>query len=336
MMSIATRFRIPVVAVAVAGLIACLASPALAQAPKTFTIRFNHVLGPKEPYHEGFQTWARRVEERTKGGVRIEVFHSAQLGKEEDIIEQLRQGANLGQNTDSARLGNFVPGIAVLNGPYFAETLEDIVNLRRSPTVQKWVEELATKHGLQVLSFNWVQGQRHFFTNRPIRRPEDLKGLRIRTPPAPIWQESIRALGATPVAMAFGEMYPALQQRAIDGVELVYNNIPAGRFYEVLKFGNESGHILLINFQVVSSKFFNSLPKEFQQILVEEADRAGAETSARIVKMEVDARELLQKRGMTLVTDVDRAAFRKAGERAYEALGLLEVMRAVQKEIGRK
>ena len=66
-------------------------------------LKFNHVLGPKEPYHDGFNKWAQRVSERTKGGLKIEVFHSAQLGKEEDIIEQIRQGANIGQNTDSAR-----------------------------------------------------------------------------------------------------------------------------------------------------------------------------------------------------------------------------------------
>src|SRR5262249_38755312 len=150
-----------------------------------------------------------------------------------------RQGANIGQNTDSARMGNYVPGIAVMNGPYFAETLEEVTQLREAPTVIKWQEELASKFGLKVRSFNWPPGDRRFFTNQPVKAPQDLKGLRIRTPPAPIWQESIRALGAVPVAMAFGEMYPGLQQKAIDGVELVYNNIPGGRFYEVLKYANE-------------------------------------------------------------------------------------------------
>ena len=85
--------------------------------------------------------WAKRVEERTKGGLKIEVFHCAQLGKEEDIIEQIRQGANIGQNTDSARMGNYVPGIAVMNGPYFAETLDDVAKLRKSPTVMEWQED---------------------------------------------------------------------------------------------------------------------------------------------------------------------------------------------------
>ena len=315
------------------GLLAFASSPALAQ--QKFTLKFNHVLGPKEPYQEGFLKWAKRVDERTKGGLKIEVFHSAQLGREEDIIEQIRQGANIGQNTDSARMGNYIAGIAVMNGPYFAETLEEVAKLRKAPTVVKWQEELATKFGLKVLSFNWVQGYRHFFTNKPIRTPEDLKGLRIRTPPAPIWQESVRALGAVPVAMAFGEMYPGLQQRAIDGVELVYNNVPGGRFYEVLKFANETRHIMLINFQVVSAKWFDSLPKEYQAILVEECDKAGEEISKAILKSEAEVEQQLKARGMTIVKDVDLAAFRKAGDKAYEVLKIIDAKNAVHKEIGK-
>lgn len=315
---------------------ATFCATASAQAPQTFTLKFNHVLGPKEPFHAGFQNWAKRVAERTNGGLKMEVFHSAQLGKEEDIIEQIRQGANVGQNTDSARLGNYVPGIAVMNGPYFAETVEDVAKLAKSPTIVKFQDELASKHGLKVVCFNWVQGYRHFFTNKPIRTPDDLKGQRIRTPPAPIWQESVRALGATPVAMAFGEMYPGLQQKAIDGVELVYNNIPGGRFYEVLKYASETKHIMLINFEVISSKVFDSLPKDYQNVLVEECNRAGDETSKEILRLEAEVKQQLKGRGMIVIEDVDLAAFRKAGDKAYEALKLTEVKNAVHKEIGKK
>ena len=307
--------------------------PAAAQ--DKFTLRFNHVLGPREPYHAGFQKWAERVDKRTNGRLKIEVFHSAQLGVEEDIIEQIRQGANIGQNTDSARLGNYIPGIAVMNGPYFAETLEEVAMLTKAPTVQKWDQELAEKHGLKIACFNWVQGYRHFFTNKQVRTPEDLKGQRIRTPPAPIWQESIRALGATPVAMAFGEMYPGLQQRAIDGVELVYNNIPGPRFYEVLKNVSETGHIMLINFQVVSAKWFNTLPKDVQTALVEECQAAGNETSQQILASEQTVKADLIKRGMIVVDKVDLAAFRKAGEEAYRKLNILDAKNALHKEIGK-
>jgi tripartite ATP-independent transporter DctP family solute receptor len=312
-----------------------LGTPAFGQ-PK-YVLKFNHVLGQKEPYHQGFTNWAKAVEEKTKGGLKIEVFHSAQLGVEEDIIEQIRAGANIGQNTDSARMGNYVPGVACLNGPYFAENLAEVAKLTKAPTIKGFHDELANKYGMKVLSFSWVQGYRHFFTNKPVRNPEDLKGLRIRTPPAPIWQESIRALGATPVALAFGEMYPALQSKVMDGVELVYNNIPAGRFYEVLKYVTESHHIMLVNYEVISSKWFNALPADYQKILVEECEKAGIETSKLIMdKLEKEVKEDLIKRGMIVVDNVDIAAFKKAGEKTYEVLKIADVKKKIFDEIGKK
>jgi tripartite ATP-independent transporter DctP family solute receptor len=302
-----------------------------------YVLKFNHVLGQKEPYHQGFTNWAKAVEEKTKGGLKIEVFHSAQLGVEEDIIEQIRAGANIGQNTDSARMGNYVPGVACLNGPYFAENLAEVAKLTKAPTIKGFHDDLANKYGMKVLSFSWVQGYRHFFTNKPVRNPEDLKGLRIRTPPAPIWQESIRALGATPVALAFGEMYPALQSKVMDGVELVYNNIPAGRFYEVLKYITESRHIMLVNYEVISSKWFNALPADYQKILVEECEKAGIETSKLIMdKLEKEVKADLIKRGMIVVDNVDIAAFKKAGEKAYEVLKIADVKKKIFNEIGKK
>jgi len=315
--------------------IALYGTPAFGQ-PK-YVLKFNHVLGAAEPYHQGFTKWAKSVEEKTKGGLKIEVFHSAQLGVEEDIIEQIRAGANIGQNTDSARMGNYVPGIAIMNGPYFAENLEEVAKLTKSPTVKGFLDDLANKYGLKILSFSWVQGYRHFFTNKPIRTPEDLKGLRIRTPPAPIWQESIRALGATPVALAFGEMYPALQSKVMDGVELVYNNIPAGRFYEVLKYVSETRHIMLVNYEAISAKWFNTLPPDYQKILVEECDKAGIETSKLIMeKLEKEVKADLIKRGMIVIEDVNIPAFKKAGEKAYEVLKIADVKDKVFKEIGKK
>lgn len=306
-----------------------------AQAQQTYTLRFNHVLAPTEPYHEGFTKWAERVAERTNGGLKMEVFHSAQLGVEEDIIEQIRQGANIGQNTDAARLGNYVPGIAVVNGPYFVETPEEAFKLANSPTIQEWQQELADKHGLKVVCFDWVQGLRHFFTSQPVRTPDDLNGLRIRTPPAPIWQESVRALGAAPVAMNFGDVYSGLQQRAIDGAELVYPNITAANLNEVLTHANETGHILLVNFQVVSSQWFNGLPEEYQTALVEECRKAGQETSAVMEEAAEKAKATLKERGMAIVEDVDKDAFRQAGQKAYEVLNLVDAKQKVHKEIGK-
>lgn len=309
--------------------------PAQEEPKQEYVIKLNHVLAESEPYHKGFTDWAKRVEERTNGGLRIEVFHSAQLGKEEDIIEQIRQGANVAQNTDSARLGMYVPEIAVMNAPYFLESIDDVTKLKELPSVKKLMEELENTHGIKVISFNWVQGLRHMITNEPIRTPQDLNGLRIRTPGAPIWQESISALGATPVALPFGEVYVGLQQGAIDGAELVYRNVTGAKLYESAKYLSETGHILLINFQVMSKEFFDSLPKEYQEILIEESNIAGLETS-RLMEQETEQqkKELIEN-GMTIIDDVDIEAFRKAGEEAYKKLNLLEVRDRIYKEMGR-
>lgn len=210
--------------------------------------------------------------------------------------------------------------------------MEDYASVERLaslPVVQGWVERLARQYGIRVLCFNWVQGYRHFMTNKPVRRPEDLRGLRIRTPPAPVWQESVRALGATPVALPFGEIYSALQQRAIDGAELVYANIPDMSLWEVLRYVNETKHFLLINFQVVGEAWYQRLPANYRQILREECVRAGRETSMRIQQEEARIKQLVQQRGMTIVSDVDLAAFRKAAEAAYERLGLKSVRDAL-------
>lgn len=308
------------------------AAPVSAQ---EYVLRFNHVHTPAEPYHQAFQNWADRVAERTNGGLKIEVFHSGQLGVEEDIIEQIRMGANVGQNTDAARMGNYVPEIAVLNGPYLVDNFDEAFKLAELPVVQGWMDRLSSEFGLKVVCFDFSQGKRHMFTNTPVRNPGDLSGLRIRTPPAPIWQESVRAIGAAPTAMSFGDIYPGLQQRAVDGAELSYGNIRPSNLQEVVSHVAETGHILLMNFEVVSATWFDSLPEDYQTALVEECRVAGQEVTAVLEEQAATEKAALLEGGMTLVEDIDMEAFRAAGDKAYETLGLTEVRAQLYKELGR-
>jgi len=305
---------------------------------KKYVLKFNHVLTPQDPYHGAFLKWAEAVKQRTNGNLTIEVFPSAQLGVEEDILEQIRQGANVGQNTDAARLGMYVADMAVMNAPYFVETLDEVQKLNTIPSVQAWKAELERTQGFKVLSFFWVQGFRQMITNKPITKPADLAGLRIRTPGAPIWQESIRAIGATPVAMNYGDMYSGLQTKAIDGLELSFTATATGKFDEVTKYVNETKHILLINFEVISSKWFNALPVEYQKILEEECNKAGLEVSRQYLE-EIDPRnlEVLKSKGMTLVpaSAIDMKAFKAAGEAAYVKLNLQAARDRVYKELGK-
>jgi len=306
-------------------------------AEKEYVLKFNHVLNQNDPFHKAFVKWSEAVSEKTGGKLKVEVFHSAQLGVEEDIIEQIRMGANVGQNTDSARMGNYVPGIAVMNGPYFVDSLDEVQKLTQAPTIQKWLKELEDTYGIKVLSFNWVQGFRNFLTNKEIHSPDDMKGLRIRAPGAPIWMESVRSLGPTPVALPFSELYSGIQSKTVDGAGNVNVNTYNGKLYEVAKYLIESKHILLINFEVVSAKWFNSLPAEYQKILQEECDRAGREVSREVEQFSEDAKENLKKEGMIVIpySELDIPAFKAAGIKAYETLGILDAYNQVHKEIGK-
>jgi tripartite ATP-independent transporter DctP family solute receptor len=308
------------------------------EAAKQYVLKFNHVLTPQDPYHGAFLKWAEAVAARTNGNMKVEVFPSAQLGVEEDILEQIRQGANVGQNTDAARLGNYVHDIACMNAPYFVESLEEVQKLGTLPTLKAWKDELEKTQGFKILSFYWVQGFRQVYANKPIRRPEDLEGMRIRTPPAPIWQESVRAIGATPVALAYGEMYTAMQTKAIEGVELSFTAGFNAKFFEVTKYVSETRHILLINFEVISSKWFNTLPAQYQKVLQEECDKAGLEVSRNYLEvLDVQNMKALQAKGVTIIpaSEIDLAAFKAAGEKAYEKLDLVAARDKIYKELGK-
>lgn len=312
----------------------------LAQAGQpTYTLRYNHVHTPNDPYHQAWLDWAEAVSKRTNGDVKIEVYHSGQLGVEEDIIEQMRMGAPIAQNTDAGRMGNYIPEFAAMTLPYFVETLEEIDQLNNLPIVQGWKKRLEDEFGIHILSFNFVQGLRHFVTNKPIYKPADLDGLRIREAPAPAWQEVARSLGATPVAIPYTEIYSAIQTKAVDGCENVYVATYNSSLYEVCKYLSETGHVLLNNFSVTSAQWFRSLPEEYQKIIDEECDKAGRKVSLEIEnKYSEEAKQLLIQKGMTIVpvSEIDMPAFREAGKKAYAALGLLETRKAVYEQLGKQ
>ncbi|WP_281889839.1 C4-dicarboxylate TRAP transporter substrate-binding protein [Paenibacillus sp. YYML68] len=300
-----------------------------------FVLNFGHVLSESDPYHAGYLSWAKNVSERTKGALEIKVYPNSQLGVEEDIIKQIKDGKSLGYNTDSARMSSFIPEMAVMNAPYFVDSLDEVIKLNDTPTVKAWKEKLEKEHKIKILSFNWVQGFRHMVMNKPAKTPEDLKGSRIRTPGAPIWQESIRAVGATPVALPFGEIYSGIQKGTIDGADNVYNSTLNSKLFEVTKYVNETKHILLINFAIVSADFFNSLPADYQQILMEESDKAAIETSKKIEQITGESKKKLIENGMKIV-EVDMNAYKAAGEKAYEVLKLNDIRQQLYTEMGKK
>jgi TRAP-type C4-dicarboxylate transport system substrate-binding protein len=120
---------------------------------------------------------------------------------------------------------------------------------------------------MRILSYNWYDGPRNFYTSKQITAPSDLNGQRIRTPGAPVWAKSVEAMGATPIAMGWNDSYNAMQSTSIDGVEVQSTSAYPARMYEVLKYINKTEHFQLANFIMVGEKWFSTLPADYQKIL---------------------------------------------------------------------
>lgn len=303
----------------------------------SYTLRFGHVLTQEDPFHQSIQKWADSVNEKTDGDVLIEVYANSQLGVEEDVIEQMRQGSNIGWQTDAARLGNYVNEFSVLNAPYFLENLDEVKQLLDSKAIGEWKKKLEDEHDLKVISFAYVQGYRNVFSNKLGKNPDDFKSMMIRTAGAPIWVESINSLGSKAVALPYGDLYNGIQTKVVDGAELPFGAATNLNIHEVAKYIIETQHIFQMNFLISSADWFNKLPEDYQKIVIDEANTAGIEVSEELLGDAEEYKQALIDKGMTYIPyeELDIEAFKKASKSAYEALDLEDAKKAVYEELGK-
>jgi tripartite ATP-independent transporter DctP family solute receptor len=316
--------RILSFAVIAAGLMAL--NPALAA---DYTLSINTALTTTDPLYKGLESFRDAVAERSKGALGVKLFPNSQLGADEDVLEQARAGAPVAVVVDGGRLAVFQKEFGVLGAPYLASGYEDVRKVVTSPLFEEWVKKLHDTSGHQVLSFNWWQGERHLWTTKPVTGPADLSGLRMRTPGAPVWVETVAAMGATPTPMPFSEVYSALEQKVIDAVEA---QLPAGygaKLFEVTKYVTKTGHINLITGIVTSAPWFDSLSPELQTIMREEALKAGDLASHGTEDTLAQIEKDLVAAGMT-ISDIDTAAFKSATAGVYDKLGYGELRDQLQ------
>lgn len=292
------------------------------------TLNVNTALSQQDPLFDGLKTFKEAVEKRTNGKVAVRLFPGSQLGKDEDVLEQARAGAGVAVVVDGGRLAVYVKEFGILGAPYLASGYDGVRKVVTSPLFETWVGDLRKASGLQILSFNWWQGERHLLTNKPIRVPADLAGVRMRTPGAPVWMETIRAMGATPTPMGWSEVYTALQQKVIDAAEAQDPATYGARLYEVINHVTKTGHINLITGIVTSAAWFDKLPEDQRKILREESLRAGDIASHATEASLAEFEKLMKEKGVK-IEEIDVAPFRKATEPVYEKLGYADLRKQV-------
>ncbi|MBX2855194.1 MAG: C4-dicarboxylate TRAP transporter substrate-binding protein [Rhodobacteraceae bacterium] len=309
-----------------------LASLALAvPAGAETTLRVGTVLAPADPMGQGLDKFAKEVAEATGGEVQVEVFHNSQLGDTTEMLDQARAGANVGTVTDVARLSSFVPSLAIMSAPFLFDTYEQADKFALSDAYLGWGDELKEKAGLMMLASNWYQGARHALTQKPVSSPADLSGVRMRTIGAPVWIETIRAMGAEPTPIAWGEVYSALQLGTIDAAEAQPTAIWGAKLYEVVKHVTKTGHIQLVTALVVSAESWDQISPEHQKIVRDLAVENGRYASGLTIELGEKALEDVAATGVT-ISDVDLAPFKEAVAGVYPLLELekeAEIVRSV-------
>ena len=286
------------------------------------TLRFGHAMNNGEVAYDLFQQFADNVTKRTKGEVTVKVFPSEQLGKEVDLLQQVKSGALDISAPSMPVVSNLVPGIEIASAPFLWNDWNEAETIIRGPAFQPLFDELRDKHNIVMLSKIWYWGWRNLTTAaKPVNKPEDLAGLKIRVPESPVWVEMVRAMGAAPTPIPFGEVYTALQQKTVDGQENPIPTIYARKFYEVQGHLSMTRHMLQNNTLVLNKRAFDKLTKEQQAILMEEAAAASAKNSKAQQDNEKSMLEDIRKSNRTAVNDnPDRAAFAAKMSPAYQKL----------------
>jgi len=274
-------------------------------------LKWAHVYETTEPYHTAAVWAAGEIKKRTAGRYDVEVFPASTLGKETDI----NQGLTLG-TVDIIYTGQLFAGrtygpLAIGGAPYMFRDFAHWKRFSTSPLFAELAEGYRQKSGGNKVVAITYYGERHVTSNKAINKPEDMKGLKIRVPDAPLYTMFPRAVGANPTPIAFAEVYLALQNGTVDAQENPLPTIDAKKFYEVQKYIVLTGHITDALLTIVAGGTWGKLAPADQRIFEDVLKEAAARATNEIVEIEKKMAAEFEKRGKTVVR-VDRKPFRDA------------------------
>lgn len=295
----------------VAGL-ALTASPVWAQK----VLRLSHNAAPGNPKSDASLKFAELVGQKTNGRIKVEVGGNAQYGDDVESLTNMRLGTLAFSTNSQGASSGVVPQFSVIGLPFLFRDLNHAYKVVDGPVGDK-LGELAKAKGLVVLAF-WDNGIRHTSNSkRPITKPEDLAGIKLRTPPDPITMDIFTALGANPGPLAFSELYIALQQGVFDGQENPLMNIYSSKLHEVQKYISLTGHKYETTPLLASKMIWDSLSKEDQKAIQEAAIEAGKFNRQMSMAADADLRKKLTTAGVQ-INEVNQAAFAAKTKPVYD------------------
>ena len=274
------------------------------------TLRFAHTQPTSDTHHLAALRFAELVEKGTNGEVTVSVHPAGELGSDPAILEGVRLGTiDIGQ-TGNPFYTRFEPKLNVLDLPYLFDGYEHVYKVIDGDVGKELLAELE-KHRMKGLAF-WEIGFRKITNSkRPIRSPEDLQGLKIRTTPNPAHVQAFKLWGANPTPMPFTEVYLALETGTVDGQENPLNIIRSNRFQEVQSHLSFTDHAYTVSIVSMNLRKFEGLTDEQQQVVLDAAHEAAIYQRQLNRDQEADDLAAIKKAGVEVIEDVDKEAFKK-------------------------
>lgn len=284
-----------------------LTEPALAQAIK---LRLAHSGAESETQHLAALEFAKQVKARTNGAIEVQVYGSSTLGNDNTAIASVRGGTIDLTTSGTPYYTGMVGRMNVLDLPYMFANTEQAYKVLDGPIGRGLLDELET-HGMKGLAY-WEVGFRSLTNSKhPVRTPDDVKGLKIRTTPNPAHIKAFQLMGASPTPMPLAEVFGALESKAVDGQENPVNIVRNNKFYEVQKYMSLTRHAYTAMPVVMNKKKFDGLKPEQQKALIDAALVAGTYQRDLIKKNKAADIAFLRAQGMQVEEHINLEPFRK-------------------------
>jgi tripartite ATP-independent transporter DctP family solute receptor len=305
--------------IAVLVVLGVLMASCAALAQDVLTLTIGHVVTEEGGEHLGSLKFAELLEKKSGGSIKLRIFPNGQIGQNREMIESLQAGSLDMALPALPALGGFTEATKVFDLLYLFDDRHEAEKILDG-SVGKEVAEAIEKAGVKVISW-WTQGFRNTTANREIRKPEDLKGMKIRVMENPLHIEAWNMLGASAVPMAFSEVLTSLQQGVLDAQENPYQNIVHSGFHTVQKYIIETSHLygpLPVTFSKVN---WEKLTPDQQKIILEAAEETKVWQREKQEEINNGLKQVIEKTGSNVIISLspeEKAAFRKNLQPLYK------------------
>ncbi|MFA9595436.1 C4-dicarboxylate TRAP transporter substrate-binding protein [Citrobacter telavivensis] len=282
---------------------------------KPLSIKVAYENNPGEPLDVVMRYWAEILNKKSDGEITLVLYPSSQLGSKQDVTEQAMMGMNVITLTDVAFLADYEPDLGILFGPYLTDDPQKLFKIYESDWFRQKNEDLKKK-GIHVVMNNYLYGTRQIISKKPIRKVEDLAGMKIRVPNNVMQIKAIQAMGATPTPMPLGEVYPALTQGVIDGVENPISVLQGQKLFEQAKYLSMVNYLTNTSVWIGGEAFFSTLSPEQLELIHSTGYEAGLYSQKLTIEHDAEMLKSMEAEGVEVIYP-DTEAFRQKAREVY-------------------